>query len=117
MQLIFSLPSSVTDSAVWDILGSRCRWRHSGSSCSSPGIRSGSPESEPGGRGSIPPRLAASVAHHLGVDGAADAVGQLGVELGQLVAAVHARLGDVPDSSGLHDVPDVVFGNFDIAIK
>ena len=75
----------------------------------------GSPKS--GCRGSIPPRLAASVAHNLGVDSAADAVGQLGVELGQLVAAVHARLGDVPDSSGLHDVPDVVFDKFDIAIK
>ena len=75
----------------------------------------GSPKS--GGWGSIPPRLAASVAHHLGVDGAADAVGQLGVELGQLVAAVHARLGDVPDSSGLNNVPDVVFDKFDIAIK
>ena len=55
------------------------------------GLNLGSPKS--GCRGSIPPRLAASVAHHLGVDGAADAVGQLGVQLGQLVAAVHARLG------------------------
>ena len=54
---------------------------------------------------------------HLGVDGAADAVGQLGVQLGQLVAAVHARLGDVPDGGGLHDVPDVVFDNLEIALK
>ena len=79
------------------------------------GLNLGSPKS--GCRGSIPPRLAASVAHHLGVDGAADAVGQLGVQLGQLVAAVHARLGDVPDGGGLHDVPDVVFDNLEIALK
>ena len=43
---------------------------------------------------------------YLGVDGAADAVGELGVKLGQLVATVHAGVGDVPDSGGLHDVPD-----------
>ena len=40
------------------------------------------------------------------MDGAADTVGQLGVQLGQLVLAVHAGVGDVPDSGGLHDVPD-----------
>ena len=43
---------------------------------------------------------------HLGVDGAAHTVGQLGVQLWQLVAAVHAGVGDVPDGGGLHDVPD-----------
>ena len=40
------------------------------------------------------------------MDGAADAVGELGVELGQLVAGVHAGIGDVPHGGGLHDVPD-----------
>ena len=43
---------------------------------------------------------------YLGVDGAADAVGELGVKLGQLVAGVHAGVGDVPHGGGLHDVPD-----------
>ena len=43
---------------------------------------------------------------YLGVDGAADAVGELGVQLGQLVAGVHAGIGDVPHGGGLHDVPD-----------
>ena len=43
---------------------------------------------------------------YLGVDGAADAVGELGVQLGQLVAGVHAGVGDVPHGGGLHDVPD-----------
>ena len=43
---------------------------------------------------------------YLGVDGAAHTVGQFGVQLGQLVAAVHAGVGDVPDGGGLHDVPD-----------
>ena len=43
---------------------------------------------------------------YLGVDGAADAVGELGVQLGQLVAGVHASVGDVPHGGGLHDVPD-----------
>ena len=40
------------------------------------------------------------------MDGAADAVGELGVQLGQLVAGVHAGVGDVPHGGGLHDVPD-----------
>ena len=40
------------------------------------------------------------------MDGAADAVGQLSVKLGKLVAAVHASVGDVPHCGGLHDVPD-----------
>ena len=43
---------------------------------------------------------------YLGVDGAADAVGQLSVEFGQLVAAVDAGVGDVPHGGSLHDVPD-----------
>ena len=43
---------------------------------------------------------------YLGVDGAADAVGELRVQLGKLVAGVHAGVGDVPDSGGLHNVPD-----------
>ena len=40
------------------------------------------------------------------MDGAADAVGQLSVEFGKLVAAVNAGVGDVPHGGGLHDVPD-----------
>ena len=40
------------------------------------------------------------------MDGAADAVGELGVQLGQLVAGVHAGVGDVPHGGGLHDVPN-----------
>ena len=43
---------------------------------------------------------------YLGVDGAADTVGELGVQLGQLVAGVHAGVRDVPHSGGLHNVPD-----------
>ena len=40
------------------------------------------------------------------MDGATHTVGQLGVQLGQLVLGVHAGVGDVPHGSGLHDVPD-----------
>ena len=40
------------------------------------------------------------------MDGAADTVSELGVKLGQLVATVHASVGDVPHGGGLHDVPD-----------
>ena len=40
------------------------------------------------------------------MDGAADAVGQLSVEFGKLVAAVNAGVGDVPHGGGLHNVPD-----------
>ena len=40
------------------------------------------------------------------MDGAADAVVKLGVQLGKLVAAVDTGVGDVPDGGGLHDVPD-----------
>ena len=43
---------------------------------------------------------------YLGVDGAADAVGELGVQLGQLVAGVHTGVRDVPYSGGLDDVPN-----------
>ena len=40
------------------------------------------------------------------MDGAAHTVGQLGVQLGQLVLGVHAGVGDVSHGGGLHDVPD-----------
>ena len=40
------------------------------------------------------------------MDCAADTVGKLGVELGQLILAVHAGVGDISDGGGLHDVPD-----------
>ena len=40
------------------------------------------------------------------MNGARDTVVQLGVELGQSVASVHAVVGDIPDSRGLDDVPD-----------
>ena len=43
---------------------------------------------------------------YLGVDGAADAVGELSIQLRQLVAGVHTGVGDVPHSGGLHNVPD-----------
>ena len=43
---------------------------------------------------------------YLGVDSAAHTVGQLGVQLGQLVLGVHTRVGDVPHGGSLHDVPD-----------
>merc|ERR1719444_607417 len=61
---------------------------------------------EPRGRSPVLPGLTRPVPHHLGVDGAADAVGELGVQLGQLVADVHAGVGDVPHGRGLYDVPD-----------
>merc|ERR1719444_89770 len=61
---------------------------------------------EPRGRSPVLPGLTRPVPHNLGVDGAADAVGELGVQLGQLVAGVHAGVGDVPHGGGLHDVPD-----------
>merc|ERR1712018_909342 len=51
-------------------------------------------------------RLAAAVAHHLAVDGAAHAVVQLGVQLGQGICLVHARLLDVTHGRRLHDVAD-----------
>merc|ERR1719195_1929692 len=76
--------------------------------CSS-SLGSGSSEPEPGGGSAVLPGLARPVPHHLGVDGAADAVGQLSVKLGQLVAAVYAGVGDVPHGGGLHNVPDENF--------
>merc|ERR1719472_128694 len=69
-------------------------------------LRSGSTESESWGRGPVLPGLTRPVPHHLGVDGAADTVGELGVQLGQLVACVHAGIGDVPHGGGLNNVPD-----------
>merc|ERR1719457_277937 len=66
----------------------------------------GASKPEPGGRSPVLPGLTRPVPHNLGVDGAADAVGELGVQLGQLVAGVHAGVGDVPHGGGLHDVPD-----------
>merc|ERR1712212_825028 len=63
-------------------------------------------ESKPGRRSSVFSRLARSIPHNLGVDCAGDAVVELGVQLGQLVACVDARLGDVPDSSSLNNVPN-----------
>merc|ERR1719195_492925 len=76
-----------------------------GAACSS-SLGSGSSEPEPGGRSAVLPGLARPVPHHLGVDGAANAVGQLSVKLGQLVAAVDAGVGDVPHGGCLHNVPD-----------
>ena len=69
-------------------------------------IGPGSRESKPWWRSPVLPGLAGPVPHHLGVDGAADTVGQLGVQLGQLVGAVDAGVGDVPHGGGLNDVPD-----------
>ena len=40
------------------------------------------------------------------MDSAADTVSQLSVQLGELILAVDAGVGDVPDSGGLHNVPD-----------
>ena len=40
------------------------------------------------------------------MDGAAHTVGQLGIELRQLVLGVHAGVGDVSHGGSLHDVPD-----------
>ena len=42
----------------------------------------------------------------LRVDGARDAVVELGVQLGELVARVDRSLRDVPDGRSLDDVPD-----------
>merc|ERR1719476_1136689 len=67
-----------------------------GASGSSSLLRSGSTKSESWGRGPVLPGLTRPVPHHLGVDGAADAVGELSVKLGKLVAGVHAGIGDVP---------------------
>ena len=40
------------------------------------------------------------------MDGAAHTVGQLGVQLGQLVLGVDAGIGDISHGSSLHNVPD-----------
>ena len=40
------------------------------------------------------------------MNGAAHTVGQLGVQLGQLVLGVDAGIGDISHGSSLHDVPD-----------
>merc|ERR1711902_347040 len=77
-----------------------------GASGSSSLLRSGSTESESWGRSPVLPGLTRPVPHHLGVDGAADAVGELGIQLGQLVAGVHAGIRDVPHGGGLHNVSD-----------
>ena len=64
------------------------------------------PHGEAGRRGAVPPGLAAAVPHDLAVDGAGDAVVDLGVELGELVGGVDGGVGDVPDGGGLDDVLD-----------
>ena len=40
------------------------------------------------------------------MNGAAHTVGQLGIELGQLVLGVDTGIGDIPHGGSLHDVPD-----------
>ena len=40
------------------------------------------------------------------MNSAANTVGQLSVELGQLVLGVDTGVGDIPHGGGLHDVPD-----------
>lgn len=52
------------------------------------------------------PVFAGAVPHHLRVDGARDAVVQLGVQLGQLELVVDTGLSDVPDSGSLNNVAD-----------
>ena len=89
-----------------DILRSGSSSGHSGLGSGSALVGSGAREAESGRRSSVLPGLAGSVPHHLGVDGAAHTVGQLGVELGQLVLGVHAGVGDVPHGGGLDDVAD-----------
>merc|ERR1719511_464720 len=63
-------------------------------------------ESEPGRRSAVLTRLSGPIPHNLGVDRAGDAVVQLGIQLGQLVAGVDAGLRDVTDSGSLHNIPD-----------
>jgi len=71
--------------------------------CSAGGLGAGS---ESGRGGTVLARLLGPVAHDLAVDGAADAVVQLGVQLRQRVRLVDRGLGEIPDSCRLHDVPD-----------
>jgi len=40
------------------------------------------------------------------VNGAANAVAKLGIQLGELVAGINASFGDIPHSCSLHNVPD-----------
>merc|ERR1719220_1848053 len=58
------------------------------------------------GRLAVLARLAAPVAHHFAVDGAAHAVVQLGVQLGQRVRLVNARLLDITHGRRLDNVAD-----------
>jgi len=51
-------------------------------------------------------RLLGPVAHDLAVDGTADAVVQLGVELRQCVRLVDRGLGEIPDGRCFHYIPD-----------
>ena len=66
----------------------------------------GTVEAVPWGRSPVLPGLPGPIPDDLGVDGAGDAVVELGVQLGQGVAGVHRCLRDIPDGGGLHDVPD-----------
>uniref|UniRef100_A0A1I8ID73 CPSF_A domain-containing protein n=1 Tax=Macrostomum lignano TaxID=282301 RepID=A0A1I8ID73_9PLAT len=68
---------------------------------------------KPWRRSAISTGLVRSVAHHLGVDSAADAILQLGVQLRQGVGVglVHGVLVDVPDSGGFNNVADDEFLN------
>ena len=43
---------------------------------------------------------------YLGVDSAAHAIGQLSIQLGQLVLGVDTGVGDISHGGGLHNVPD-----------
>merc|ERR1740123_1194887 len=65
--------------------------------------------SEPRRRGPVLPGLPGPVPHDLRVDGAAHAVTELGVQLRQLVAGVDARLRDVTNRRGLHNVANDEF--------
>jgi hypothetical protein len=51
------------------------------------------------------------VPDHLGVNGAGDAVVQLGIKLRELVRRIDRRFRDVSDGSSLHDVPDDELAN------
>lgn len=61
---------------------------------------------EPRRRSTVLASLLGPVAHNLGVDGAGDAVVELGVQLGQRVRLVDASHCDVPHGGSLHDVAD-----------
>lgn len=53
------------------------------------------------------PGLATAVPHHLGVDGAGNAVVLLDVQLWELVYSVHRSFIDILDSSRFHNVTDL----------